>query len=349
MDLLENYSYFSFLVIIGTSIYLMARLGPLARRIGLVDKPNERKQHELSVPAIGGVAIFISVSLGLMFVPFGLGEYRYLLFSCGLLMIVGVLDDYRDISANSKFVVQFIVAGILVFGSGIEVTAIGDVFSWSDGNQQGLNWLAAPLSVVAIVGVINAFNMIDGHDGLAASMFLVTAGTLIFLSIFGESWKIQYLLAMFCLSVGIFLLFNLPWIIGKSRQIFLGDAGSMLLGLILVYSLIVLSEVEIPTIKRTAAPWILGLPLLDMCAVVLLRVVSRVSVINADRRHIHHLLADMGYSNKKLLFLLIGLQFIFCMVGAVGTIWNFPDSVLFWLLFPVFFFYMYYRLTSLQR
>ena len=187
--------------------------------------------------------------------------------------------------------------------------------------------------------------MIDGHDGLAASMFMITAGTLILLSGLSGAWQIQYLLGLFCLSVGIFLCFNMTWFVGQSRQIFLGDAGSMLLGLILVYSLIVLSQTEVPTIRRTAAPWILGLPLMDMCAVVILRIIRRVSVINADRRHIHHLLSEKGFSKQTLLLILTSLQIVLCAVGIIGTIGNFPDSVLFWLLFPVFFLYMYYRLT----
>jgi UDP-GlcNAc:undecaprenyl-phosphate GlcNAc-1-phosphate transferase len=177
--------------------------------------------------------------------------------------------------------------------------------------------------------------MIDGHDGLAASMFIITAGTLLLLSGLSGAWKIQYLLGLFCISVCIFLYFNLTWMVGQSRQIFLGDAGSMLLGLVLVYSVIILSETEVPIIKRTAAPWILGLPLMDMCAVVILRIVRRVSVINADRRHIHHLLSEKGFSKKSLLLILISFQVFLCTVGLIGTIWNFPDWVLFWFLFPV--------------
>ena len=101
--------------------------------------------------------------------------------------------------------------------------------------------------------------------------------------------------------LGVFLCFNISWIAGESRQIFLGDSGSMLLGLMLVYSLIVLSEAEVPTLKSTAAPWLLGLPLLDMCAVIILRLARRVSLISADRRHIHHLLTKSNYSKNQTL------------------------------------------------
>ena len=326
-------------------------MGPAARKIGLIDNPDERTQHGASIPVIGGISIFIAIALSLMLLPFGLGVHRFLLFSSGLLMIVGVLDDHRDISAKYKAVAQVFVAGILVFGGDVEVTKVGDIFHWRDGNEQGLNWLASPLTVIAVVGVINAFNFIDGHDGLAASMFLLTAGALILLCGFDGEWHFQILLGVYALSVGVFLCFNLPRIVGKDRQIFLGDAGSMFLGLVLVYSLIVLSETEVPTLKTASAPWLLGLPLLDMCAVIILRLARRVSLVSADRRHIHHLLTRRGYSKKKTLLFLIVLQVMCCTIGVTGTVRNISDVVLFWSLFPTLLLYIYlrHRWLSVQK
>ena len=102
----------------------------------------------------------------------------------------------------------------------------------------------------------------------------------------------------------------------------------MFLGLVLVYSLIVLSETEVPTLKSTSAPWLLGLPLLDMCAVIILRLARRVSLVSADRRHIHHLLTRRGYSKKKTLLFLIVLQVMCCTIGVTSTVVNIPDWVL---------------------
>ena len=114
-----------------------------------------------------------------------------------MLIVVGVLDDAQDISPGVKFLVQFGVATILVIWDGSIVANIGDIFSWNDGNSQGLGRLAYPLTIVAIVGVINAFNMVDGHDGVASAIFLITAGSLLLLCNFNDSWKYQYILAIF--------------------------------------------------------------------------------------------------------------------------------------------------------
>ena len=179
------------------AIYLMIQLIPVARKIDLVDRPTARKAHSSNIPLIGGIAIFIAISFSLMLSPFGLNVYRFLIFGAGILMIVGVLDDHQDISAKAKFFVQIAVAAILVFVGDLVVVSIGDIFNWRDGNEQGLGWLAKPLTIIAIVGAINAFNMIDGHDGLGASVFLVTIGPLIVLCSFSGDWRYQYILCLF--------------------------------------------------------------------------------------------------------------------------------------------------------
>ena len=152
---------------------LVQYLIPIARDIGLVDRPDQRKRHEKEVPLIGGITILIGFYLSLFLVPFGLGPFRYLLFAIALLVVVGVLDDHQDIPPLIKFGIQ-IVAAIILIADDTVVTAIGDVLNWQDGNLQGLGYLAKPLTIVAIVGLINAYNFIDGHDGLSASMLLLS-------------------------------------------------------------------------------------------------------------------------------------------------------------------------------
>ena len=323
-------------VVVILSFILMYHLASVGRRINLVDRPDNRKRHTDSVPLVGGISIAIAVFLSAMLAPFGLSEFRYLFFCLGVLIVVGVLDDAQDTSPGIRFLAQFGVAAILVFWDGTIVTNIGDIFSWNDGNRQGLGSLAYPLTVLAIVGVINGFNMIDGHDGVASMIFLITVGSLLLLCNFSGSWKHQYILAIFFCSVFVHILFNVANVGGKSHQIFLGDAGSMLLGLVVVYALINLSEGETPTLKTASAPWLIGVPLLDMFSVIILRITQSRSPFRADRQHIHHILAVKGFSKLSILVTLATVHLGFCTVGVVGTILDIPDWQLFWLMFVVF-------------
>lgn len=279
---------------------LVQYLIPIARDIGLVDRPDQRKRHEKEVPLIGGITILIGFYLSLFLVPFGLGPFRYLLFAIALLVVVGVLDDHQDIPPLIKFGIQ-IVAAIILIADDTVVTAIGDVLNWQDGNLQGLGYLAKPLTIVAIVGLINAYNFIDGHDGLSASMLLLSLSAVVYVCGLSDEWKMQYFLLLYLFSVIVFLIFNLPLALVKTRQIFLGDAGSMMFGMILIYALIELAERPVPVLRATCAPWIVGLPLLDMLAVILNRLRRRRSPTSPDRSHIHHVLTDLGLSKGRAL------------------------------------------------
>jgi len=132
-----------------------------------------------------------------------------------------------------------------------------------------------------------------------------------------------------------FMLFNFAEIIGPKRQVFLGDAGSTALGLVLVFFLIKTSAVDATTLKVSAAPWLIGVPLLDMIAVLIFRLQKGTSPLKADRLHIHHLLHEVGCSKFQVLGFLILLQLIFAFVGIVGTIWAWNDGVLLWSCFVI--------------
>ena len=316
-------------------LFLLKYLRPIAQKIDLVDYPGSRKTHNHPVALIGGVAIFLGVTSGLMLAPFGLGDYRHLFFACGILMVVGVLDDHRDVPASARLIAQLAVAMSLAIVGKIVVTDVGDIFGWDDGNEVGLDVLAVPLTVVAIVGVINAINMIDGHDGLAGSVFLISASALMFLGGISESWKHQYVLSLFSVGVISFLVFNVPFGKDKAKKVFLGDAGSMLLGAVLAFMLIILSEEEGSALKTVSAPWIIGLPLLDMVSVICIRIFSGGSPFVADRRHIHHFLIDLGLGKKQVLLILIVVQILFSGIGVSSALWDWPDPLLFWSMFLV--------------
>ena len=310
-----------------TCTVLILFLTPAAQRHGLVDDPSFRKRHKNSVPLVGGISIFGALIVALLSSHISLSEYRVFFLALFILMTTGLLDDYNEIDAKKKFLLQIGVASILVVLDDVVIRNLGEVFFYA--KPYGLGPFAIPFSIVAIVGVINAINMSDGHDGLASGYFVLAALAMIVLQ-FLKGVGVNEILVVSVVAVLSFMLFNFAEIVGSKRQVFLGDAGSTALGLVLVFFLIKTSAVDATILKVSAAPWLIGVPLLDMVAVLIFRLQKGISPLTADRLHIHHLLHEVGCSKFQVLGLLILLQLIFAFVGIAGTIWAWNDGVLLW-------------------
>jgi UDP-GlcNAc:undecaprenyl-phosphate/decaprenyl-phosphate GlcNAc-1-phosphate transferase len=312
---------------------LILFLTPVARRHGLVDEPSFRKQHKNSVPLVGGISIFGALIVALLSSHISLSEYRVFFLALFILMTTGLLDDYNEIDAKKKFLLQIGVALILVFLDEVVIRNLGEVFFYA--KPYGLGPFAIPFSIVAIVGVINAINMSDGHDGLASGYFVLAALAMIVLQLLNGGAGVNEILVVSAVAVLSFLVFNFSEIVGSKRQVFLGDAGSTALGFVLVFFLINFSKTEAAILKVSAAPWIIGLPLMDMMAVLIFRLKKGLSPLQADRLHIHHLLIELGFSKYQVLGMLMLMQFVFTVVGVAGTIWAWNDGVLLWSCFVV--------------
>jgi UDP-GlcNAc:undecaprenyl-phosphate GlcNAc-1-phosphate transferase len=234
---------------------------------------------------------------------------------------------------------------VLVLVDDKVVLFIGDILF--SGRSQGLGILATPFTIIAIVGVINAFNMIDGHDGLTGGVTLISFGVFIYLlnlhSCMVDTHALLYLLAT---VTTVFLVFNLEFLVGRYRQVFLGDAGSMFLGLVCVYFLINLSREGDEVLNVTSAAWVIGLPLLDMMSVMLLRLSKGRSPLKADRLHIHHVLLDLGFGKYTVLVMLLSLHLIFTLIGLFGTLYDWPDGILFWGMFVVLALYIAFNIKT---
>lgn len=335
---------------------LLHFLAPIAKKIDLVDRPSNRKRQDFSVPLIGGLAMGIAFPLSMLLFPIGLESYRILFFCIGVILVIGVLDDHQDIPAGAKFIAQMAVAALLVFLDDKVVLFVGDIFG--TGISQGLNIFGPWLTIIAIVAIINAFNMIDGHDGLGASVTLISLGSLLFLLVHtGVGGEHFLFLSLFMTVIATFLLFNLPALTGAKKQVYMGDAGSMLLGLVVAYFLIELSqrgvlvsEIGRPAIKPAAVPWIIGLPFLDEVSVMTKRTLKGRRLWVADRGHIHHFLLDIGLSKKATLGLLVVLHCGLVLIGILGTVFDWPDWLLFWGVFLVLLLYLITaRITPRQR
>lgn len=316
---------------LATSLTIV-KLTPIAKKLRLLDQPFGRKQHLVAVPPIGGLCIALGIGVGLLVAPFGWAEFRYLGLAGVAIVLVGSLDDLREVSVRQKIVAQFLISLFLVMTGGLAVSSVGDIFGWNDGNEQGLGWLSQPFTIIAIVTVVNALNLIDGHDGLAGGIFFISIAVILFFLLDSGEVKLLYLGAVLLSTISVFLFFNLGTYQGGRFKIFLGDAGSTMVGLILAYLVIRLSVApsEDRVISPTIVPWIVGLPVLDMAAVLWMRFAQGVSVALPDRQHIHHQLLDRGWSGAKVLTSVLGLHACLIIVGVVGHTMVIPDVWLFW-------------------
>ena len=318
----------------------------LCRRVGWVDRPDARKQHDGHVPIAGGLTVAIATTLAALamgahggpLVPFWLGA--------ALVFVVGFLDDRSPIRPRYRFVVQLVAALVFVMGSGVSIDRLGEL-----GGPQPLTLgvAAVPFAVVGIAGLTNAVNMIDGVDGLAGSTVLVALlWVLAALALVAgdvaradaSPQAVAALATLPALLVGAllgFLAFNLrtPW---RARAaMFLGDGGSMSLGFLLAALLVYASggfgEHGMPPVT---ALWIAGIPLFDIASAILRRDLAGAEPAAPDRRHLHHLLLALGLSPARAVALLQAVGLLLGLAGVIGWRAGVPDYAMFWGLVALF-------------
>lgn len=283
-----------------------------AERVGIVDRPDgERKTHARPIPRAGGVGIYISLAVvlgvALLLIPRAtlpperITQILATLVGATAIFSLGFIDDAFGLRARTKFAVQIAIAVAMV-AAGLSI--------------QGLNlggaylafpaWFSAALTVVWIVGITNAFNLIDGADGVAAGAAVFASGSLAAILILsGNTLAGIAALTLAGATLG-FLYFNFP-----PASIFLGDCGSLLLGFTLA-AIGLMSTQAAPTLVAVAIPVVsVGLPILDTLLAMVRRFLRREPIFNADRGHIHHRLRDLGHSPRTITLLMYAVSAAF--------------------------------------
>lgn len=305
---------------------LTAGLMLFAARWGLIDHPGHRKVHVEPTPLVGGLAMVLTL-VALQAVvghfPFGSGS----MFAALLLVTaIGVADDARELSHRAKFVAQALGAIIIVSGTSVWVTHLGDLGGF--GNIDLGKW-GLLVTVVSFVGVMNAINMIDGIDGLAGSVSLVSVILLGYLAVSAGSSTLVYELLLLAGVILGFLALNLR-VGGRPRALaFMGDTGGMVLGLLLAWYSIKLAGSPTSAINPITAVWILAVPLLDMGSVMLLRLYQKKSPFHADQQHLHHVLLKAGYSVNQVVAIMAGFAFLYGVIGIAAERNGVPEVVMF--------------------
>jgi UDP-GlcNAc:undecaprenyl-phosphate GlcNAc-1-phosphate transferase len=310
----------------------------LAPTLCLVDMPGGRKDHVGVVPLVGGLGIFTS----LFFAAYLLGlsaAAAWFVFGAAVVVAVGLWDDVAEISPRVRFVVQILAAVIMIFGAGVQLRSMGDLLGFG---VFGLAAFAVPMTVFAIVGVINAINMMDGMDGLSGSVALVAFTWYALVAADSGLATIFSVAVVMCGGLLAFLVFNLrfPW--QPRAVVFMGDAGSLMLGFALGWLAVDLTQGPGRTFPPIAALWVILLPLADCVSLMARRVREGRSPFSADRHHIHHYLQARGFSHGATLAFLVGLATCFGAVGYLGWKLAVPEALLFWTFFFGFFTYHFW-------
>jgi UDP-GlcNAc:undecaprenyl-phosphate GlcNAc-1-phosphate transferase len=305
------YFLIAFLVSAGTIRLLL----PLAQRLNWVDHPNHRKNHDAPTPVIGGLGVFVGIAVP-VFLANGLNNHAVGWF-CGalLLVIVGLIDDRIDVRWYIRLAVQIVAALCLIYIADTRAAHLGPLFGLPDVET---GWLSVPLSIIAIVGLINALNMADGIDGLVGS--LVVASMLMFISagMYAGLPEITFRLTWVIGAVVGFLWFNLRFGKQTRARVFLGDTGSALLGYTIAYIAFRLTQSPVHPISPILAPYFIAIPVIDCLVLMLRRWRNGQSPVHADRNHIHHLLLDAGFSVTQTVRFLVLLSFL---IGLAAAAW----------------------------
>ena len=298
----------------------------LAPAVGLIDSPDDRKSHQGDIPLVGGIAIFAAL---IVVLAFGgtLADHWFFFVSAGVLVAVGVWDDAFGISPLLRLAIQGATVLFIATVGGTYVADLGNILPVV--GTLGLGWIAVPFTVFAGVGAINAFNMSDGVDGLCGTLTLVAlTGLGIAAGIAGRESELVLILTLVGGLIG-FLFFNVRLPQRKQAKVFLGDAGSYLLGLAVFYLAIRLSQGSDRAIAPVAALWFCMLPLLDTIGMILRRTRRGRSPFSPDREHIHHvfLLAKFSVTTTWIGLALVATAGM--MFGIIGLISGVSESLMF--------------------
>jgi UDP-GlcNAc:undecaprenyl-phosphate GlcNAc-1-phosphate transferase len=309
------------------ALILLVVMTPLAHQFGLVDQPTARKRHAGIVPLTGGVAIFMAVLVASVATDVWMKNNPLFFTASAFVVLLGMLDDRFDLSAKGRLMCQFGVASIMAWSAQNYITSLGSILG---AEEVFLGIGGYFFTIVCVVGVINAFNMIDGIDGLAAGMSLVILLTLVgFLIATGNGVAIMEPLIIVAAIVP-FLAFNLSWKGFKGNKIFMGDSGSMFVGLTIVWLLVDHTQGEGAAFRPITAVWLIGLPLMDMAAIMYRRARKGQSMLRPDRQHLHNIFMRAGLSSRKSLIAILALGACFCAVGILGEVYQVSETIMFW-------------------
>ena len=308
-----------------TTTFVMRKV---AKKIGLVDKPNSRKNHQGDIPLVGGISIGITLAYFLFNNPNILPNASLYAACLTLLILIGALDDKFDISFKLRFAVQAAISFAMMLLGKIELQTIGDIFGTGDVITFG--WLGYLVTILAVVGAINAYNMVDGIDGLLGGLSVVTFGALAILMVFDNQYNIAYVCLVIVVTMLPYIVLNLG-VFGRRYKVFMGDAGSMFIGFSVIWFLLLSSQKGVnPPLRPVTALWLIAIPLMDMAAIMIRRIRRGCSPFKPDREHLHHIFQRLGFSPRQALVAICTIASVFAATGIYSEEVQVPEYIMFY-------------------
>lgn len=324
-----------------TSMLCIFVLYYFASSLGLLDKPCERKQHKGSVPLVGGMSIFFAVATTLIFTYEVTQSLSLYLIASGLIVFIGVLDDKYDLSVRSRLIAQTLITAILIFGLDLYISQLGNVFFYGDVSLGGFGKV---FTVVAIIAAINAFNMIDGIDGLLGGTGVVAFTSICILSLLAGNEFIFTISLVIISALMPYLFANLAIFPFNKAKVFMGDAGSMFIGLsviwFVVYS-IQSTDFGDAAFRPVFALYAMAIPLMDMVAIMYRRVKKGKSPFTPDREHIHHIFMRAGFSARQAMAILVCISSLIAAMGVLLEVYMVQEYLMLILFLFIFAAYSY--------
>ena len=297
-----------------------------AYKVGAIDVPkDERRMHKVPIPRLGGLAIFIGFMVSiLLFVPMeGNRQMQSILLGAVIIVVLGVVDDIMALPALLKFVVQ-IAAALIPALNGVAIQALSNPNVFSQNLYWVLGWLSIPITVLWIVGITNAVNLIDGLDGLANGVSAISGTTVLVIALLASEGQVAVVMAALVGACVGFMPYNL-----NPAKMFMGDTGATFLGYILA-TMSIQGLFKFYAVISFAVPFlILGLPIFDTAFAMIRRIAHGQSPMHADRGHIHHRLIDMGLNQKQAVATLYVISAILGLSAVVLTTGGEQKAMLF--------------------
>jgi UDP-GlcNAc:undecaprenyl-phosphate GlcNAc-1-phosphate transferase len=316
---MKNFLIFSLFPL--ASLLLSFILIPLFRKaalkVGFVDKPNFRKKHFTPIPLVGGISVFISSAIIIGFISNKNQDFKTLIpvfIGAFVLLIMGIIDDKLNLKALYKLLIQILVS-YYIYLSGIKIDSLYGIL-WVNELPEYASML---ITIIVITGTVNAFNLSDGIDGLAGGIAILGFSAFSIISIILNHYVLAILYLTFIGSLIGFLRFNLS----KKHKVFMGDAGSLFLGFILVVSGIMLLQFSSSTANITktfsVVVGVLIIPVFDSIRVYFKRIKKGYSPFRADRTHLHHLLINLKLDHKKATFSIVILVLTLIIISIFSS------------------------------
>ena len=299
------------LLMVFTTCLFVGLITPVIKKIAIhinaLDIPNERKVHKTPIPRLGGLGIFLGLLVGYMFFGEPSVLMNSILIASFIIVITGMIDDIKPIKASIKFIGQLVAACIIVFYGNVVMTNLS-----AFGLYIEFGFLSYPVTLFFILGCINCINLIDGLDGLAGGISAIYFLTIGIITTIKGNYGLEFILCFTMLGSCLgFLIHNF-----HPAKIFMGDSGSMLLGLII--SVVALLGFKNVTLSSLIIPLlVLAIPILDTIFAILRRWLKGESLSTPDKFHIHHQLLNMNFSQRTTVIIIYIIDLLFAFASIV--------------------------------